>query len=135
MTTLYRYDSGCTADEVVLRRYVVEKETPAGRWVVEDWAAGVSGPGSAIYDNSRRWVSKTARKRYCYPTKEEAWESYRIRKQWRVKHLKRQLELALEERDAAEEWAGRYPSNPPEQGDSLTSGHSRTRSLFPGGDV
>lgn len=44
------------------------------------------------------WVSKTAKKRYAYPTKEEALNSFIIRSRKYVAHLKRRIakrELAL----------------------------------------
>ena len=42
----------------------------------------------------KRWVSKTSKKRLAYPTRDEAWTSFRARKTRQVAILKIQLELA-----------------------------------------
>lgn len=52
-----------------LRAFMVTKETPCGVWLADE--------GGVLMD---RWVSKTSRKRYAFPTKEEAWESFIARK-------------------------------------------------------
>ena len=67
-----------------LRDYDLIKETPKGYWI---------GYGFYIPNNLRgnaKWVSKTGRKRYAYPTKEEALENYIKRTQKRIKILERQ---------------------------------------------
>lgn len=43
------------------------KETASGYWITQ----GYSG---------KCWVSKRGKKRYAYPTKEEAWRSFKLRK-------------------------------------------------------
>jgi hypothetical protein len=52
-----------------LRVFIVEKETPCGVWLA--YESGLS---------LNRWVSKTSRKKYAFPTKEEAWDSFIARK-------------------------------------------------------
>lgn len=52
------------------------KETPKGYWI-----------GYEHWFSFRKWVSKTARKRYAYPTKEEALESFIKRTQRRIRIL------------------------------------------------
>lgn len=72
----------------------LHKETPKGYWV---------GYGFHCPENLRsnsRWVSKTGKKRYAYPTKEEALQSFMIRKEIQMKILEYQAwsaELALKE--------------------------------------
>ena len=70
---IYRSGSYNAFDEVVykttiqLTEYKMVKETPKGYWIdVNGW-------------NKVYWVSKTARKRHAYPTKEEAMVSFVIR--------------------------------------------------------
>ena len=73
-----------------LTEFVLKRETPKGYWI-----------GYEHWDLGQRWVSKTAKKRYAYPTKEEALTNYIKRTERRVSILKRQLlvsEIAL--RDA-----------------------------------
>lgn len=79
---------------VYLHTYNLHKETPKGYWI---------GFGHYCPDRLRGnsiWVSKTARKRYAYPTKEEALLSFIRRKEKQVKILKYQAwsaEIALNE--------------------------------------
>lgn len=91
--THYRYDTTWhgTHVEPFLTTFDVLQETPRGYWVIESYQA--MWPAE-IQEKKRRWVSKDSRKRYCYPSKEQAWESFKIRCQWRVTHLERQLEVA-----------------------------------------
>ena len=63
------------------RKGTVERLTPKGAHVAFSW-------------NNTRWISFTGRKRYAYPTKEEAWESFQIRKLRQIEHLERQLRRA-----------------------------------------
>jgi hypothetical protein len=63
--------------EILLRSFLVEKETPCGYWIPY-----------------KKWVSKTARRRYAYPTKEEAWGSFKARKKRQILILTFQLNRA-----------------------------------------
>lgn len=88
---LYRYenityiigdeDYGITNRRVViqLRDYQVQKETPQGYWIYP-----------------KRWVSKTANKRFAYPTLKEAWRSFKLRKKRQIQILSLRLEIARE---------------------------------------
>lgn len=60
------------------------KETPCGFWIyqISDWR------------NNKRWVSKTSRKRYAYPTVEEALDSYLIRKRKQIGYAEDTIERA-----------------------------------------
>jgi|GEM_PF-1282883 len=83
----YRYDDpltdGCKAWE---RTFTMVKETPCGWWIV--------GAGPYTWGEKKRWVSKTARKRFAYPTKEEAWTSYKMRKKRQVQIYEARLRRA-----------------------------------------
>ena len=72
-----------------LREYRLIKETPKGYWI------GFEGFHSDVW---KKWVSKTSRRRFAYPTNEEALENYIKRTQRRIKILERQAwtcEIAL----------------------------------------
>ncbi len=56
------------------------KETPCGYWI-------------DVY-GAKKWVSKNGKKRYAYPTRELAWESYRKRKEKQVSILSCRLAVA-----------------------------------------
>jgi len=71
---------------VILQTYDLIRETPKGYWIGWLW-----GNGSIGY---KRWVSKTSRKRYAYPTKEEAMNNFVKRTERRIKILKNQTRQA-----------------------------------------
>lgn len=56
----------------------VLRTTPAGVWV-DDWG-------------KERFILSNARKRFAYPTKEEALVSFIARKTWQLKHLECQMD-------------------------------------------
>jgi hypothetical protein len=64
---------------VVLAEYSLLKETPKGYWITDTWGVW------------KKWISKTSRKRFAYPTKEEALNSFRIRTTRRATYLERDL--------------------------------------------
>lgn len=66
---------------IELREFVTQKETPGGYWI------------DIIYGKPR-WVSRTGRKRYAYPTKEEAMVNYVKRTEKHVSMLRSRLETA-----------------------------------------
>ena len=68
-----------------LHEYDLLKETPKGYWI----GYGGFGFSSLCW---KKWVSKTAKKRYAYPSKEEAMTNYIKRTERRIKILKSQLE-------------------------------------------
>jgi len=71
--------------KIVLTTLNLHKETPKGYWI------GYGHPDNGLHGHSR-WVSKTAKKRYAYPTKEEALTNYIKRTEKRIKILKSQLQ-------------------------------------------
>lgn len=70
---------------IVLTKYNLHKETPKGYWI------GWGHPDNGLQSHSR-WVSKTAKKRHAYPTKEEALTNYIKRTERRIGILKSQLQ-------------------------------------------
>lgn len=99
-THFYRYDTetryatyGSEETVVTLWHYYVQKETPCGYWIV-------GGPRM-----KRRWVSKTAHKRFAYPTQEQALESFLRRKKRQVEIYTSRLEQAKRELAVAQEFA------------------------------
>lgn len=74
-----------------LEEYNLHKETPKGYWIGYGTLDG--------YHSKSFWVSKTAKKRYAYPTKDEALTNFIKRNERRVNILKRQVmtcEIAID---------------------------------------
>jgi hypothetical protein len=69
---------------VELREYNLFKETPQGYWIGYGELNGIYGKA--------KWISKTSRKRFAYPTKEEALTNFIKRNQRRVRILKWQID-------------------------------------------
>lgn len=63
-----------------LRTYELIKETEKGFWI---------GYKDISY---KKWVSKTSKKRYAYPTKAEAMENFIIRTKYRIKFLQWEID-------------------------------------------
>ncbi len=90
----YRYNDGSFNDteglgDVWVRswppsvmEYKAVKETPCGYWLYLGWSM------------NDRWVSKKSRRRYAYPTKKEALESYIIRKEHQIAHCESTIRAA-----------------------------------------
>lgn len=72
------------------REYVLIKETPKGYWI------GFYSYKPS-YDNWKyiwkKWVSKTSKKRFAYPSREEALNNYIKRTERRIKILEWDLEI------------------------------------------
>lgn len=90
MTVLYRYIDTTTSRGYgfMLQRYHILRETPCGYWFVHLYEKTFSTEHKEL---SKRWVSKSSRRRFCYPTKEEAWQSYRARKWHHLARLDEQI--------------------------------------------
>lgn len=71
--------------KLVLHTYNLHKETPKGYWIGHGYYA------PDVLRGNSTWVSKTAKKRYAYPTKEEALTNYIKRTEYRIRILKSQL--------------------------------------------
>lgn len=70
--------------KVELRKYNLWKETPKGYWIGYGTPDTLRGRG--------KWISKTGKKRFAYPTKKEALNNFIMRNERRVKILSSQLE-------------------------------------------
>ena len=77
--------------ELQLMEFNLHKETPKGYWIGYGHLSYGYWTGRPNLRSNSRWVSKTARKRYAYPTKEEALQNYIKRTERRIKILKNQL--------------------------------------------
>jgi len=71
-----------------LREFNLQKETPKGYWIGYGFVLDNALRGQA------RWVSKTAKKRYAYPTKEEALVNFIKRTEKRLHILDWQLQVS-----------------------------------------
>ena len=101
----YRLNDRLEPEGVVVRLEVfrVIKETPQGYWVASQYAPNWLSPDELRKRKHAKWVSKTSRKRYCYPTVEAAIRSFKRRKEVQKSRLKVQFEqakLAVERAEA-----------------------------------
>ena len=81
------YESGVQLD---VKEYKLVRETPKGYWIIDDlWDYDEES-----VETYKKWVSKTARKRWAYPTKEEALVSFKARKRRQIRILTYQLSEA-----------------------------------------
>lgn len=90
---LYRYEGAiqwkddCTYQEVIeLQEFLVLRKTPKGFWIqIKHWSGKVT----------EKWVQECNYngKRFAYEKKEDALNSFIIRKARRTNHLRRQLEM------------------------------------------
>jgi len=95
--TLYRYHDvqyGSADDfdrvspgrvEIRCLTFETDRETPKGWWLRNPYG-------------KQKWVPKTGRKRFAYPTKDEAWESFQCRKRmqvWRCQEGLKRATVAL----------------------------------------
>jgi hypothetical protein len=68
---------------VIKKKFKVVKETPCGYWVRLYYSF-----------NDKKWVSKVAKKRYAYPTEQEAMTNFKARKRRQIEILSAQLQDA-----------------------------------------
>ncbi len=82
-TLLYRYDDYHDSEMpyVWLRSFKVLRDTPKGYWI-EEW----EGAG----ERYKKFVLKGAGKRFAYLSKDDAWDSFRRRKERQVNILAHQ---------------------------------------------
>ena len=63
-----------------LTTYKLIEETPKGYWIDHEWS-----------NRKWKWISKTSRKRYAYPTKEEALKNFILRTEKRITYLQHDI--------------------------------------------
>lgn len=74
----YRYvDANYMTVRIILRKFKAIKETPRGYWILEG--------------SKKKFILKESRKRYCYPTKEEAWGNFVARKRKQLEILEHRV--------------------------------------------
>lgn len=91
---LYRYegyDGYATRHPV---EYCVLRETEKGYWISTGYMTLGEQLDLLKYKGPEKWVSKTGKKRFAYPTKEEAMVNYIARKKSQIKHCKNMIENA-----------------------------------------
>lgn len=88
MTRRYRYVDLVTEEgvELYIEEYVEIKKTPKGAWVRRAYSGGTVGKKRFVLDGSGR--------RLCHQTKEQAWESFKLRKKWQASRAQAQLDRA-----------------------------------------
>jgi hypothetical protein len=74
--------------DVELKTIPLIKETEKGYWIGK-------------YEWQKKWIPKESRKRYAYPTKEEALKNYILRTEKRIKILKSGLSTSEQALDCA----------------------------------
>lgn len=99
----YRYYAELSPDGVTVKceRFVVVGETPRCWYVITESAAHLAdidwSTASAWRKKLRKRVLKATSsysRRYCYPSKAHALESFKQRQKWRIAHAKRNLAIA-----------------------------------------
>lgn len=80
------WSGGAGRLEAVLMQYGVWKETAKGYWINDD--------RTSYLDGTLRWVSKTSKKRFAHAEKDEAWKSFKARKQRQIQIYSARLERA-----------------------------------------
>lgn len=98
----YRYEHFAFRDpygfsiisDITEKIFHLVKETPCGWWIHE--IAGYANMDDRWKEfwGKPKWVSKTARKRYAYPTREEALTSFIARKRRQIEIMETELEGA-----------------------------------------
>ena len=89
----YRYENlySNIGVRVDLLEFYLIKETAKGYWIKHQWD---------VKEEYKRWVSKNGKKRFAYPTKEEALYNFKKRKERQIKILQSLLnntKMALEQ--------------------------------------
>ena len=69
----YVYNSTHNITELQLDVYYMLRETPKGYWIVRDFMFSWGAEGCEM---SKKWIPKVSKKRFAYPTIEEAKENY-----------------------------------------------------------
>lgn len=95
----YRYVDDIGPEGVTIRceKWIVCGETPQCWYVIPEHASYLLGP--AIYADSlkktrKRVLKYEGGKKLCYPNKDDALRSYRIRKRWQLRHTEHAVQRA-----------------------------------------
>ena len=84
----YRYVDLITAEgvELYIEEWTEIKKTPKGAWVQRFYMGHGIG--------KKRFVLDGLGRRLCHQTKEQAWESFKLRKKWQASRAQAQLDRA-----------------------------------------
>lgn len=96
MNTHYRLRDVLEPNGVIIRleKFEIIKETECGYWVIGRYEPSWLSHEELIKRKFAKWVSKTSRKRYCYPDITQAISSFKRRKEIQVNKIAVQLEQA-----------------------------------------
>ena len=72
--------------KVDLHEYAMLRETPQGYWIISKHYANYPKSMNSYLEKVKKWISKTSRKRYAYPTKGEAIRNFIRRKDKQKDH-------------------------------------------------
>lgn len=92
----YRYKDGVSPQGLLLieQTFYPIKETPCFYFVLPEWSYNLYMRGIGDYGKQARRVSKNGVRRYCYPSREQAFESYKIRKNKQLWHAQNAINVA-----------------------------------------
>lgn len=84
-----------------LEKWKALRATPRGVWIVSEyssltpeWSEWAERWRLERLEREKKLVQTKARRKWAYPTKAEAWESFRIRTSYRVSHARNALAVA-----------------------------------------
>jgi hypothetical protein len=86
----YRYSDmhNNSGAHIELSEFVLLRETPCGYWITSNWYERLPKPWppgiERSAERSKKWISKTSRKKYAYETKQEALKSFKHRKERQI---------------------------------------------------
>ena len=91
----YRYEGYDTYHLHNPEVFISVSETPCGYWIVQEgYRLNMYKKNPIEFNRFRKWIPKISKKRFAYPTKEEAFESYIARKKMQIQYCRGILELA-----------------------------------------
>lgn len=84
MKEFYRYTDSRDAygyDHITLSVYVLLRETNCGYWIIPKWCENSYSSSKEKY---KKWIPRDSKKRFAYPTKEEAMINFKKRKAMQI---------------------------------------------------
>jgi pyruvate/2-oxoacid:ferredoxin oxidoreductase beta subunit len=105
MNEFYRYTDSHDANDITyldLSVYYLLRETPCGYWIFPRWANS-----DKTKEKYKKWVPKKSKKRFAYPTKKEAINNFKRRKEmqiWWAEYNIRRARSALSKVEFLEEY-------------------------------
>lgn len=92
----YRYNDCAYLNglEIKITKYYPVRETKCCYFVIDEWAKHLIKIGGDRLKSRQRRVLKNSLRRYCYPTKDEALHSFKMRKEAQVRHCEFSLAKA-----------------------------------------